>query len=222
LDHVTTIKLSDPLEKFTDWERFQYLVYNLISLRIGINSGVEADKAVLEFIASIASAYRLLTSKIKLSELNCDIPGFDMLLKHKKRFRKLWCEVTLQSIWPIAKLLTNRDGPMAPTAPTTIHGPFGIKLHLLERARANTIADFLEKQFTPHDLCEENHKLQVEARVQDLLQAVDIDPPKRIRPCDLQKLIESLKLRKACGIDGIPNECLRQLPKTTGASNKSV
>jgi hypothetical protein len=41
----------------------------------------------------------------------------------------------------------------------------------------------------------------------------DIDHPKRIRPCDLQKLIESLKLRKACGIDRIPNECLGQLPK---------
>jgi hypothetical protein len=109
---------------------------------------------------------------------------------------------------PIAKLLTNRDGPRAPTA---IHGPLGIKFHPLEKA--NTIADFLEMQFTPDDLCEENHKWQVEARVQDLLEAVDIDPPKRIRPCDLQKLIESLKLRKACGIDGIPNECLRQLPK---------
>jgi hypothetical protein len=37
-------------------------------------------------------------------------------------------------------------------------------------------------------------------RVQVLLEAVDIDPSERIRPCDLQKLIESLKLRKACGI----------------------
>jgi hypothetical protein len=53
----------------------------------------------------------------------------------------------------------------------------------------------------------------VRARVQDLLEAVDIDHPTRIRPCDLQKLIKSMKLRKACGIDGIPNECLRQLPK---------
>jgi hypothetical protein len=29
----------------------------------------------------------------------------------------------------------------------------------------------------------------------------------------LQKLIESLKLREARGIDGISNECLRQLPR---------
>jgi hypothetical protein len=84
-------------------------------------------------------------------------------------------------------------------------------LHPLEKAKSN--ADCLEKQFTPHDLCEENHERQVEARVQDLLKAVDKDPPERIRPCDLQKLIESLKLRKACGFDGIPNECLRHLPR---------
>jgi hypothetical protein len=35
----------------------------------------------------------------------------------------------------------------------------------------------------------------------------------RLRPCDLQKLLNSLKLKKACGIDGIPNECLRHLPR---------
>jgi hypothetical protein len=69
LGHATTKKLSDPLEKFTDWERFQNLVYSLISPRIEINSGAEADKAVFEFTASIASAYRPTTSKIKLSEL---------------------------------------------------------------------------------------------------------------------------------------------------------
>jgi hypothetical protein len=59
LDHVTTKKLSDPHEKFTDAERFQNLVFNLISPRIEINSGVEADKVALEFTAPITSAYRL-------------------------------------------------------------------------------------------------------------------------------------------------------------------
>jgi hypothetical protein len=53
----------------------------------------------------------------------------------------------------------------------------------------------------------------VEAKVQALLGAVDSYPPERIRPCDLQKLLNSLKLKKACGIDGIPNECLRHLPR---------
>jgi hypothetical protein len=36
-------------------------------------SGVQTNKAALEFKASIASAYRLSTSKVKLSELNSDI-----------------------------------------------------------------------------------------------------------------------------------------------------
>jgi hypothetical protein len=53
----------------------------------------------------------------------------------------------------------------------------------------------------------------VEGRVRTLLKAVDNNPPERIRPCDLQKLVNSLKLRKACGIDSTPNECLRQLPR---------
>jgi hypothetical protein len=38
-------------------------------------------------------------------------------------------------------------------------------------------------------------------------------PLERVRPCDLQKLINGLKQRKACGIDGIPNECLMHLPR---------
>jgi hypothetical protein len=181
-------------------ERFQKLASNLISLRTDINPGIEADKAALEFTASIASAYRLSTSMVQLSELNSNIPGLDRLLKHKKRLSRLWqetrdplCkdisldlenrrktrkralerwdskvannEVTPQAIWPIAKLLTNRNGPRAPTA---IHGSLGTKFHPLQKD--NTIADCLKKQFTPHDLCEENHKRQVQARVQDLLE----------------------------------------------------
>jgi hypothetical protein len=117
-------------------------------------------------------------------------------------------EVTPQAIWPIAKSLLKRDGPRIPIA---IHGPSGLKFHPSEKA--NAIADCLENQFTHHDLCDENHERRVEARVQTLLEAIDNKPPERIRPCDLETLINSLKLRKSCGIDGIPNECLRQLPR---------
>jgi hypothetical protein len=53
----------------------------------------------------------------------------------------------------------------------------------------------------------------VEARVQALLDAEDNDPQEKVRPCGLQKLINPLKLNKACGIDGIPNECLRHLSR---------
>jgi hypothetical protein len=116
-------------------------------------------------------------------------------------------EVTPQAIWPIAKSPVKRNGSKAPTA---IRGPLGFIFHLLEKAKA--IADCLERQLTSHDVCDEKHKWGVESRVQALLETVN-NPPKRIRSCDLQKLVNSLKIRKACGIDGIPNECLRQLPK---------
>jgi hypothetical protein len=63
--------------------------------------------------------------------------------------------------------------------------------------KANAIADCLENQFTPHDLCDENHERRVEARVQALLEAEDNEgppPPQKIQPCDLLKLIFSIKL----------------------------
>jgi hypothetical protein len=90
-----------------------------------------------------------------------------------------------------------------------IHGPSGLKCHPFERA--NAIADCLDNQFTHHDLCDKNNERQVEASVQTLLEAVDNKPPERMRPCDLQKLITSLKLRQSCRIDGILNECLGHL-----------
>jgi hypothetical protein len=88
LDHIRTKKLSEPLEKFTDWELFQSLTLTLISPRIEINSWIEADKAACHLVASIASAYRLST----LSELNNVVPDLDQLLKYKKKLRKLWQE----------------------------------------------------------------------------------------------------------------------------------
>ncbi|PNF15438.1 hypothetical protein B7P43_G18173, partial [Cryptotermes secundus] len=174
LDHVKIRKLSEPIEKFRDWERFQSLASELISPKLENNSGVEGDKTACDFAASIASAYRLSTSKITLSDINNDLP----------------------------------DGPRAPTAFMVL-----LALHFIFLKKSNEIADCLEIQFTPHDLCDENREQRVEARVQVLLETVDENPPQRIRPCDVQKLIKSLKLRKACGIDGIPNECLRHLPR---------
>jgi hypothetical protein len=92
LAHVKIRNISEPVEKFTDWNRFQSLASELISPRIEINSGVETEKAAREFTASIALAYRLATSKVTLSDINNDIPGLDRLLKHKLRLRKLWQE----------------------------------------------------------------------------------------------------------------------------------
>jgi hypothetical protein len=83
-------------------------------------------------------------------------------------------EVTHQAIWAIAISLLKNDGQKAPTS---IHGASGLKFHRSEKA--NAIAGCLEIQFTPYDLCDENHEWRVEARVDALLDAVNDSPPKR-------------------------------------------
>jgi hypothetical protein len=75
MNHVKIKNISEPIEKFTDWYRFQSLASELISPKVEINSRVEADKAARDFTASIASAYTLSTSKIALSDINNDFLG---------------------------------------------------------------------------------------------------------------------------------------------------
>jgi hypothetical protein len=94
------------------------------------------------------------------------------------------------------KFLINRDGSKTST---TIHDPLGLKYQPLEKT--TTTVDCLENQFTSHDLCEESHKRRVDVRVQALIEAADDTPLEKVRPCDIQKLIKSLKLRKASGIE---------------------
>jgi hypothetical protein len=89
---MSKLGTSRTLLKNSDWDRFQSLASEFISSEIEIKSGVEADKAARDFSASIASAYRLSTSKITLLDLNNDLPGLDRLLRHKQRLRKLWQE----------------------------------------------------------------------------------------------------------------------------------
>jgi hypothetical protein len=84
LDHVQNRNLSEPIQEFTDWE--------LISPRIEINSVVEADLAARNFAASVASGFRLSTSKITLSDINNDLPSLDPFIKQKQRLRRLWQE----------------------------------------------------------------------------------------------------------------------------------
>jgi hypothetical protein len=80
LNHVKMRNLSEPIEKFTYWDRFQSLACELISPQIELNSGAEAAKETRDFTASIASAYRLLTSTITLSDINNDLSGWLSLL----------------------------------------------------------------------------------------------------------------------------------------------
>jgi hypothetical protein len=65
-----------------------------------------------------------------------------------------------QAIKHIVKSLIDRVGQRAPTA---LQGFSGLKFHPLEKA--NAFKDCSENQFTPHDLCDENHELRVEARL---------------------------------------------------------
>jgi hypothetical protein len=62
--------------------------------------------------------------------------------------------------------------------------------------KASVTADCLENHFSPHDLCEESHEWRVMARVQALPEAVEDSLPERVRPCDVQKLINSLQTQK--------------------------
>jgi hypothetical protein len=100
---ISKLGIFQNLLKNPDWERFQSLTSCLTSPRIKINMGVEADKAEHDFTAPFASAYKLLTSKVTLLDLNNDLPGVDHLLKHKQRLRKLWHETRD----PVCKIVVN-------------------------------------------------------------------------------------------------------------------
>jgi hypothetical protein len=73
LDLIRSRNLSNPFDKFTDWERFKRLASELIAPKIQINSEEEANKAAREFTATIALAYKMGTRKITLSDINKDI-----------------------------------------------------------------------------------------------------------------------------------------------------
>jgi hypothetical protein len=98
------------------------------------------------------------------------------------------CELIPHAIWPIAKSLTERGGPKAPTA---IHGPLGPAF--CPREKAYVTANCLEILFTPHKLFDADHERRVEARVQALLTTVKENSSVQFRPCDVSKEIRSLK-----------------------------
>jgi hypothetical protein len=63
------------------------------------------------------------------------------------------CEVTPQVLWPVMKSLMKRDGPKAPI---TVLGP--VEITYRPNKKAIAFADYLENQFTCHDLCDENRE----------------------------------------------------------------
>jgi hypothetical protein len=132
--------------------------------------------------------------------------------KVRKRALERWetnlanCEVTPQAIWPTAKSLTKRGEVKVPSA---FHGPLGPISYPIDKA--NVIADCLENQFKAHDFCDGDNRRHLEAQAEALLATFDEDDPVNFRPCDVSKEIQSLKLGKACGFDGIPNRSLVHL-----------
>jgi hypothetical protein len=46
-----------------------------------------------------------------------------------------------------------------------------------------------------------------------VLKTVGNNLPERGKPCGVRKLMKSLKLRKAYGNDGVPNECISNLTR---------
>jgi hypothetical protein len=98
-----------------------------------------------------------------------------------------------------------------PKASSAITGPLGPLFHPIHNA--NAIANCFENQFTAHNLCDCDHRQQVEATVQALLATVDEGTSVKFRPCDVSKEIQYLKLGTACCLNGIPNKCLRHLPR---------
>jgi hypothetical protein len=107
LDHASARDVLTPAEIHTGRERFRSLASDLISPRSQIDTADDAKRAACNFAASTASAYRLSTRKITLSELNNELPELDRLLKFKWRLRKLWHETKqltgsprLSAEWP--------------------------------------------------------------------------------------------------------------------------
>jgi len=103
LGHVIARNTLAPVEIHTDWERFHSIISDLISLRIQSDTADQAERAACNFTASTASAYRLQTRKITLSELNNLLSELDRLLQPKRRLRKLWHETRD----PVCKMAVN-------------------------------------------------------------------------------------------------------------------
>jgi hypothetical protein len=92
------------------------------------------------------------------------------------------CEATPQVIWPIAKSLSKRGGPKAPSE---IHGPLGLIFYPIHKT--NIIADCLENQFRAHDLFDCDRRRHVKALVETLLPTVDKDISVNFLACDVKK-----------------------------------
>jgi hypothetical protein len=100
LDPVIARKALNPVEKFTNWEQFQSITYELISPNTLLHSSNKADKAARDFAASLASTYTLSTIKTIISNTKYEIPSLLRLLNYRRKFRsygkKPWIQYAQQ------------------------------------------------------------------------------------------------------------------------------
>jgi len=83
LDHDSAKDISASVETHTNCEQLRSLASDIISLRIHAENIEETDRVANNVIASIASAYRLPTRKLTISESNSELLGLQHLLQHK-------------------------------------------------------------------------------------------------------------------------------------------
>jgi hypothetical protein len=68
-----------------------------------------------------------------------------------------------------------------------------LRIKCYPKEKANVIVDCLEDQFSSHDLCDDNLEQYVGTRILALLASVDDSQLGKIKPCDIHKLVNSLK-----------------------------
>jgi hypothetical protein len=117
------------------------------------------------------------------------------------------CEVTPQAIWHIAKSLTKRDGSKAPN---TAHGPLGITSP--ERESQPNCRLLRKSVYISWPMWQQPWATGVDNSSRSACICIR-QPLGKIRLCNIQKLVKTLKQRKACGLNGIPDERLSHLPR---------
>ncbi|PNF26775.1 hypothetical protein B7P43_G18023 [Cryptotermes secundus] len=112
LDHVKIRNLLEPTEEFTDWERFQSLALEKVTL-LDINNDLPGLGRLLKHKQRLRKLWQETRDPACKTALNWVTKSI-MRMTRKKALER-WetkignAEVTSQGIWPIAKSLLKRD-----------------------------------------------------------------------------------------------------------------
>jgi hypothetical protein len=102
-----------------------------------------------------------------------------------------------------------------PTKSPPIHGMNGLAYSNQEKA--NALADTLERTFTPHDDPSDIDKIE---EVEEIVAGLELEQPIdedifRTTPAELNTILNRLKIKKAPGLDQVPNAALKEISKKT-------